>query len=400
MTCITETFFYMTNNTKSCLHEKRCCLSINLAVGITCGIALSECIILSEMRKDTKNNLFQIISYQALFWTALFLFGLAQSYSPESLVHFREIVIYDLCHLLFQIMSANVIYYYLIIRFFDHKRYGLFFISLPVVLYLMSVINRIFIVYAAEPFFMNEPKDSMRDILTDLNYLLSYYVFPIITASFIFVCFMYILRYKNEKQTRIDLQKEKSELELKILKSHLNPHFLFNTLNNIYSLSVNHPEKTPKSIAGLADIFDYVIYKGPQKMIRIAEEINTIDRYIELQELRFGDNLKIIRTVQLHSENWIPPLLYLSLVENAFKHGNHNTDGNLTIILEFHADEVKSVFRIRNSRSLKKSDRQEGIGLTNIGKQLELYYKNNFDLIVSHGEDWFDVKLITPTQND
>ncbi|PKK37423.1 hypothetical protein BWI96_06015 [Siphonobacter sp. SORGH_AS_0500] len=352
------------------------------------------------MKEKTTRNLLSVISYQAVFWTALFLFGLGQAHSSTTYLSLEDIIIYNLCHLLFQIISANLIYYYLIIHLFDRKRYVLFLISLTFSLYLLAVINRIFIVYAAEPFFTNEAPDSITTILTDLDYLVVCYALPIITASFIFVCFMHILRYKNEKQDRIRLQKEKAELELKVLKSHLNPHFLFNTLNNIYSLAVNHPDKAPKFIAGLADILDYAIYKGPQKMVRITDEITTIDRYLELEELRYGNTLEINRILQIQAENQIPPLLYLSLVENAFKHGSRSLDGKLRITLELQTDEVRSVFKIGNSSFQKTSDRQEGIGLINIEEQLKLYYKHNFELRVNSDEDWFSVEIVTPAWYD
>lgn len=351
------------------------------------------------MEKAQKDHSLSVIGYQVVFWTALFLFGLAQAYSHNDDENVKEIIIYNLCHLLFQIITANIIYYFLILVFFDRKRYVLFVITTIITIYLFSVLNRIFIVYAAEPFFSSEPQDSLRSIFTDLNYLLVHYVFPIITVSFIFICFMHILRYKNEKQDRIRLHKEKTELELKVLKSSLNPHFLFNTLNNIYSLSINHPEDTPESIAGLADIFDYVIYQGPQKMISITHEMEVIDRYMKLEKLRYGNNLRIEKSVDVSTENMIPPLLYLSLVENAFKHGG-TANGGLTISLELQADEMKSVFRIHNSCFGEKRDKEAGIGLKNIEEQLKLYYQDHFELNIHTDEEHFSVEIITPAKYD
>ncbi|MDQ1097174.1 MULTISPECIES: sensor histidine kinase [Chryseobacterium] len=349
------------------------------------------------MEKAQKDHSLSVIGYQAVFWTALFFFGLAQAYSHNGDESLKEIILYNLCHLLFEIVTANMIYYFLVRHFFDRKRYVLFIINTLIAVYLFSVLNRIFIVYAAEPFFSSEPQDSLGAIITDLNYLLTHYAFPIITISFIFICFMHILRYKNEKQDRIRLQKEKAELELKVLKSSLNPHFLFNTLNNIYSLSLNHPEDTPESIAGLADIFDYVIYKGPQKLIRITDEMAVIERYMELEKLRYGSNFHIEKAVNVSTENMIPPLLYLSLVENAFKHGG-NAKGGLNISLELHADEMESVLRVQNSCFGERHDTEAGIGLKNIEEQLKLYYQNNFQLNIREDPKYFSVEMITPAK--
>lgn len=352
------------------------------------------------MKENLKKSLLSTISYQAVFWTALFLFGLEQAYSSTDHLSLKDIIIYNLCHLLFQIITANLIYYYLVIPLFERKRYGRFFIGVTACLYVSAVVNRIFIVYAAEPWFTSESQDSLITIITDLDYLVVYYALPILTASFIFICFMHILRYKNEKQDRIRLQKEKAELELQVLKSHLNPHFLFNTLNTIYSLSVNHPGKTPQSIAGLADILDYIIYKAPQKTVRVSDEITVINRYLELEELRYGHALEIVRKIETPSENSIPPLLYLSLVENAFKHGGSSIPGNLRITIALQTNEVQSVFKIGNSDSRRKAVLDKGIGLTNIEEQLKLYYKDKFEFRVRSDEDWFSVEIITPAQYD
>lgn len=104
--------------------------------------------------------------------------------------------------------------------------------------------------------------------------------------------------------------------------------FLFNTLNNIYSLSLLDSEKTSESISRLSDILDYILYKGQGRMVTVSDELIIVNHYIELEKLRYDERLKLNLQTQLNSPNIIPPLIYLSLVENAFKHGaGKMTDG-------------------------------------------------------------------------
>lgn len=353
------------------------------------------------MKTGATNYNRQNIYFQLFFWTALFLFGIARTYDDYNGEMFNQLVIYNFCHWIFQILAANFIYYILILYFFDQKRYAEFTFYLILSLYFISVANRIFIVDIAEPFFTNEPKDSLISIFTDIRYLLFHYTFPIISGAFIFILMMFFLRYKDEKENTFQLQKEKAELELKSLKSQLNPHFLFNTLNNIYSLSISNSDKTSQSISQLSDILDYILYKGQKKWVSVAEELNIIDDYIALESLRYSDErLKITWKKVLTSANFIPPLLYLTLVENAFKHGAGNSSKQTEIKLELETNAQHSVFRIQNTYSNISGHNEKGIGLQNIKRQLEHYYPEHFTFHISQENNIFNVEIITPSQYD
>ncbi|AZA99399.1 GHKL domain-containing protein [Chryseobacterium joostei] len=342
----------------------------------------------------------QTLYFQLFFWVALFLFGIARSYGEYSDGILKELVIYNFCHWIFQIMGANFIYYILISHFFDRKKYVEFSIALMVSLYAISVINRIFIVYMAEPFFINETKDSLMSIFTDIRYLLLHYTFPIISGAFIFISIMFFIRYKDEKENTMKLQKEKAELELKSLKSQLNPHFLFNTLNNIYSLSITHSEKTSQSISQLSDILDYILYKGQKKWVPIADELTIIDHYIALESLRYPDKrLKITKHVNIKSSSSVPPLLYLTLVENAFKHGAGKSSEPTEIKITAETNNKQSIFKIENTFE-SNDNNEKGIGLQNVRKQLQYHYQEHFFFNISQENNIFNVEIITPAHYD
>ncbi|SDJ12234.1 GHKL domain-containing protein [Chryseobacterium jejuense] len=343
----------------------------------------------------------QNIYFQLFFWIALFLFGIARTYDDYNDEIFKQLIIYNFCHWIFQILAANFIYYVLVQHFFDRKRYAEFTFYLILSLYFISVANRIFIVDFAEPFFINEPQDSLISIFTDIRYLLFHYTFPIISGAFIFISIIFFMRYKDEKENSIQLEKEKAELELKSLKSQLNPHFLFNTLNNIYSLSISHSDKTSQSISQLSDILDYILYKGQKKWVSVTDELSIIDDYIALESLRYADErLKITKMTRLSSANCIPPLLYLTLVENAFKHGAGKSSEQTEIKIELETNAQHSVFRIQNTYSDISDQNEKGIGLQNIKRQLEHYYQNHFTFHIFRENNIFNVEIITPSQYD
>ncbi|REC46624.1 sensor histidine kinase [Chryseobacterium pennipullorum] len=353
------------------------------------------------IKTGSENLIRQNIYFQVFFWTALFLFGTAKSYGEYDGGNFGVLVIYNFCHWIFQIIGANLIYYILIRHFSDRKKYIEFFLYLITGLYLLSVINRVFIVYIAEPFFISEPKDSLISIFTDIRYLTLHYTLPVVSGSFIFISIQFIMRYRDEKERSLKLQKEKAELELKSLKSQLNPHFLFNTLNNIYSLSISNSDKTSQSISQLSDILDYILYKAEKKWVAISEELTIIEQYIALEHLRYNhERLKISRRTMLHSSNTIPPLLYLTLVENTFKHGAGKNTGITEISIEIEADDKQTYFSIENTCPDYQDNNENGIGLQNIKRQLEHHYQNNFVFRISRKNNTFKVEIITPPQYD
>jgi len=352
------------------------------------------------IQMSSKNSFRQVLVFQLFLWTALFLIGEAQIYAEYKHPMFSRITPYDFCHLIFQIFGANFIYYILIKKMFYKKQYFLFAFSFVLSLYVISVLNRIFTIYIAEPFFINVPQDDLLSILTDLNYLFCYYMIPIISASFIFVSVMFMLDLRNEKQFSTELLRQKAELELKALKTQLKPHFLFNTLNNIYSLSIIDPEKTSESISRLSNILDYILYKGQIKLIKIDDEMKVINDYIELEKIRYDERLQLKIEEKIGSQNLVPPLLFLSLVENAFKHGAGNILGEIYIAISVETDLEKSTFRIENSFIPKENIEDSGLGLKIIQEQLEIIYGDRASCIIQNENNLFSVEIIVPANEN
>jgi two-component system, LytTR family, sensor kinase len=181
------------------------------------------------------------------------------------------------------------------------------------------------------------------------------------------------------KEKEKNLIKDKLETELKFLRNQTNPHFLFNTLNNIYALARKKSDETADVVMKLSKLLRFMLYETKKEQIRISDEIKILDDYIELEKLRYNDRLTISFIREIDNENeQIAPLLLIPFVENAFKHGASesrfesyiNLDMNLTNgILEFNIENTKE--------QIGKTNNDENIGLTNVGRQLELLYKEH-----------------------
>ncbi|WP_343696135.1 histidine kinase [Flavobacterium sp.] len=352
------------------------------------------------MNTISNNLIRKNLVFQVSFWLLFFLIGEAKIYAEYRHPVFSMIILYDLCHLIFQIISANFIYFILIKKIFYKKQYFVFVISLIASIYVFSVLNRIFTIYIAEPFFIDDPQDDLIAILTDLSYLFCYYVIPIVTASFVFVSVVFMLDLRHEKQYSTQILKEKAELELKALKTQLNPHFLFNTLNNIYSLSIINSQKTSESISRLSNILDYILYKGQRKLISVSDEMKVIFDYVELEKLRYDSRLELKITEQIQSANLVPPLLFLSLVENAFKHGAASISGNIFISVFVETNAEKSFFRIENSFVPKESHCEKSMGLKIIQDQLKIIYGDRSFCSIKTEASRFIVELTIPANEN
>jgi LytS/YehU family sensor histidine kinase len=195
-----------------------------------------------------------------------------------------------------------------------------------------------------------------------------------------------------QKRT-LSLEKEKAETELKLLKTQLNPHFLFNTLNNIYSLSLSNSPVTSTSIGRLSEILDYLLYRCDSPYVPVSGEIHLLKNYIGLEKLRYDERLKIEFTCQVSEQVQIAPMILLSILENAFKHGTGNDAGKPVIRIDLHADRNLLTFKVVNTFQAKDAVNAGNIGLSNLTRQLDLLYPQKHMLLIEQSENLFIVDL-------
>lgn len=204
------------------------------------------------------------------------------------------------------------------------------------------------------------------------------FILMISVSSFLKIYEFWNENFKRQKE----IESENRITELNFLKSQLNPHFFFNSLNTIYSLSISKSEKTPEAILNLSELMRYMLTEkkdnGINKKVKLTEEINYIINYIELQKLRVTDNNKIEFTIEGNTnEVTIYPLLFISFIENAFKYGVHPIEKSY-IKINFNVKNNILYFEVENLIHLKKNSYDSfGLGNENSVKRLNLYYPNN-----------------------
>jgi len=202
--------------------------------------------------------------------------------------------------------------------------------------------------------------------------------------------------YKNQQQY-FKLNEQKKTAELTALKHQLNPHFLFNTLNNLYALAIKKSDQTPEVIERLSDILDYMLYRCNDTYVSLQKEIELIDNYLSLEKLRYGKRVQISFKKDIENDVKIAPLLLLTFIENAFKHGVSQELKEAYINIQISLEGSYIVFHIVNStpKTLIKNNTKQCIGLNNVKKQLALLYSNNYTLDVNVEKESYTVTLKT-----
>jgi LytS/YehU family sensor histidine kinase len=189
--------------------------------------------------------------------------------------------------------------------------------------------------------------------------------------------------------------REKLQSELSFLRAQTNPHFLFNTLNNLYVLARKKADETPQAIMMLSKIMRFVLYECRAPLISVADEAKVIQDYIELEKLRYNDRLVVDYQEDMDDANTaIAPLLLLPFVENSFKHGASGTTGKVVIRIHLFLREADLHFMVENTIDPDtEPTASSGIGLKNVQRQLDLLYPERYDLLTERSDGMYKVDL-------
>jgi LytS/YehU family sensor histidine kinase len=193
-----------------------------------------------------------------------------------------------------------------------------------------------------------------------------------------------------------EVEKQKVEAELRALKTQVNPHFFFNTLNSLYSLSLDKSDKAPELILKLSELMRYVIYESKDDLVSLEKQLEFLESYVYLERLRCPDYLRIEFLV--HGENYnlkVAPLLFIAFIENAFKHGSKDRETNpfIEINLDLNRNDKISL-SIENSVDAGYTTKiKGGVGLENVKKQLELLYAGKYLLNIIESPNRYKVEL-------
>jgi LytS/YehU family sensor histidine kinase len=217
----------------------------------------------------------------------------------------------------------------------------------------------------------------------------------IITATYAFLI-RFMIDWFDSQKLKDELINQRQSSELALLRSQVNPHFLFNTLNNIYSLVYKKSEEAPAAVMKLSSIMRYMLYDATGDSVPLDKEIDYLKSFIELQKLRITHEGFVALTVEGETDNrTIAPMLLIPFVENAFKHGGKNHTPGISIHLEVNQGQI--LFEISNymkKNQFAQKDEVGGIGLQNTKRRLELLYPSKHNLRIEEDGEKFHVKLI------
>ena len=326
-------------------------------------------------RLNRRTLLFHIV-----FWV---VYWIANSYLWQTFDKtYNKTTFYGLTRLPVKIIA---VYFnlYLLNRFFFQKKYFLFF-----VLFSLNLITA-----GLAQTYLSSPRIFNYETITQ-------YSLPVCSVVLLSSVLVIIHRFFAKVNESKQLEIEKIKSELSFLKTQFQPHFLFNTLNNIYSLTFNNSQLAGKSILQLSGLLRYVLYESGGDEVDLQKEIDHLKDYIELEKIRFAARLELSFNISGEViERKIAPLLLMPLLENAFKHASNKINEKVWITIDLIVKENTLYFTVENSVFLdgktQVQDAYSGIGLGNVRRRLSLMYKN-YSLDNESHENYYHTFLMVP----
>lgn len=190
-----------------------------------------------------------------------------------------------------------------------------------------------------------------------------------------------------------NLKEAKTNAELALLKSQINPHFFFNTLNNLYGLVVENSSHAPEVVLKLSDMMRYTIYDGKEETVPLSQEISYLRNYIDLHKIRYQKKVDITFDIDVYKDIQIAPLLFIILLENAFKHGVESMTDGAYIHMKLESKQGAIRFSIENNFEPQDATEVRGIGLENLRKRLDLIYPDKYDLMIEKEDSRYTTSL-------
>tara|TARA_R110002050_G_scaffold32534_4_gene83729 strand:+ start:13451 stop:14353 length:903 start_codon:yes stop_codon:yes gene_type:complete len=287
--------------------------------------------------------------------------------------------------------------YYLMPKFIYTKRYFEYTVYILLSLFIMLLVKYNLTYYLVSTDVMPEAQDVINSLT--IGYAVQTMIGEVYVISF-FTAIKLTIDWLRESSKLHDLEKRQLKTELRFLRSQVSPHFFFNTLNNIYSLTLEKSDQAPEVVLKLSELMRYLLYATKKQRQDLTSEINCIRNYIDLERIRFDDSLKIDMNISGNLDNCkIPPMLLIPLIENCFKHGASKNIGDMKIKIDVNVDDSFMDFKVSNSIPVVKKEyvypvKRGGIGLSNVKKRLELgYAKSEYDLKIFEEDKMFNVFL-------
>ncbi|WP_196888434.1 sensor histidine kinase [Aureivirga sp. CE67] len=331
-----------------------------------------------------------------MFWIVIFLYFFLTSdlkyFSgyPE-LIESRIIIIFV------EIVAAYTFLLFLIPKYLAPKK------NLKFILGSLMAIFLVFALFIFIHEFYFQPKlerlegktEKYESLKNFLNNVTSWRIFIGKSIKFMMpTVLLVIYKFYKDQQKLLQINEQKKTTELNTLKQQLNPHFLFNTLNNLYALTIKKSDQAPEVIAKLSEILDYMLYGCNDKYVWLSKELELIENYLALEKVRYGERVSIEFVQNVEKEIKIAPLILLTFIENAFKHGVSQELNKAFIRINISVKDDCVYFTIENSVAKNKvASEKKSIGISNVKKQLELLYQEDYNLEIEENKENFRVEL-------
>lgn len=336
------------------------------------------------------NNGFWRVVKHFVFWL-FYYFGIMALNIPLPNITFWGMASESYWFLVADMLATYITIYLILPRYLASKNLVKFIFYNSITLVFCVLLNRFITLYIYVPMYHPEYIDKLGFFKFDIFLaIISIYFIVILAAAFKFAQYFY-----REKQEKTSLEKQNLISELALLRTQINPHFLFNTLNNIDALIFSNPNEASAVLIKLSDIMRYMLYDSSAEKVPLAKELNYLENIIELQTLRQNNkdfiNYQVIGTP---SNLMISPMIFIPFIENAFKHGDKSLNARgIQIKIEIANDTVSLIVKndISNLNGVK--DSVGGIGLYNVKRRLELLYPNKFILEIMKTTESFNVNL-------
>lgn len=282
-------------------------------------------------------------------------------------------------------LAGWMISYYLIPRFLQKNQFWAFGIGV----FLMITVVMLLEEFVIEQFFFPDTRGKFfRGFIKS--------IFDASSVSFLLVGFKLIWENLRQKEAVEEMKLAVTQSELQFLKSQINPHFLFNNLNNLYAFALENSPKTPDIILQLSSLLRYMLYDCQEDNVRLDKELKHLENFIKLQELQIEDRGVVDFSVSgFFGEKRIAPLILMAFVENSFKHSASSQTDKIEINIDITVENDKLVMYCDNTFSGTNNlqNLNSGIGLENVKQRLELLYPNRYDLDITTTDGWYKVKL-------
>ena len=359
---------------------------------------------------STKKS-FRLKRHYALLWILFYLYlviaypphggGTLNGLEKDGVIKFYEMAsIRGVFHLFFQMLFCYPLLYILMPVFFWKKKY-VQFVCLVLLLWIAVSVFR----YLSFAYTYNPIMKYLGLYVNPSSILLTISVTQTINGpafiGFIFIAIKIFKDWQQKQKENFFLQKENFKAELLLLKAQIHPHFLFNTLNNIYFFILSEPGKAEDLVAKLESLLYYMINECDVTAVPLEKEINMINNYFELEKVRYGDRLDVELSITGdYGDKMIAPLLMIPFIENSFKHGTSRMLRDPWIKLFIQADEEVLHFTLANNKPADEiSDNKRGIGLSNVKKRLAILHPEKHFLTIEPTVNTFTINMQIPMEH-